>query len=80
MMSSVVGLGGRSAAGTMTDRSNARLGRGVAQDLVVQAVLDEQVGADPEQDRGQRHERDERDRQPRPDPAQGRASAQRTAL
>ena len=56
------------------------LGGGVAQDLLVQAVVHEQVRADAEQDRGQRDERDEGDGEARPDPVHQRSPPQRAAL
>ncbi len=72
-------LGGQAAVRDGLRQVEPRLGRGVAQDLVVKARLDEDVGAGAEQDRGQRDQRDERDRQACPDAAESspRASADR---
>ena len=62
-------VGGQAAVRDRHRQVEARLGGGIAEDLVVQAGLDEDVGAGPEQDGGQRHHRDEREREPGPDPA-----------
>ena len=52
----------------------------LAERLRSEAVVDEQVGPDAEQDGGQRDERHERDGQPRPDPAHRGDLPQRAAL
>ena len=71
----------RQAAVRNGDRQvELRLGGRLLERLVVEARLDEQVGAGAQQDRRQRHERDERDGEPRPDPAHASAAPQRTAL
>ena len=71
---------GQLAARDRDGQVEAGLGRGVAQRLVAQARLDEHVRRRPEQDRRQRHERDEGQRQPGPDPTQPAHPAQRAAL
>ena len=66
----VLGRAGRQPGVRDGDRQvEARLRRGIAQDLLMETVLDEQVGARAEQDGRHRHQRHERDGQARPDAA-----------